>query len=70
MPRPRKKLSERKLNKDNNTGISGVQKILVVPTYRNKIIYRMSFPGQKVKIFKDFFEACCARKSLEHHKGK
>ena len=51
------------LRRNNKTGITGVR-------YNKKDkawIVRMGFRGIKVKdkYYKDFFEACCARKSLE-----
>lgn len=48
----------RGLRKDNSTGISGV-------SLRRSGSYRVRIDGERIGDFKDFFEACCVRKSAE-----
>ena len=55
----------RRMQKNNNTGINGVCKqagqYRVRFTYKRKVIF--------FKRYKDFFEACCARRSIENRLG-
>lgn len=48
----------RGLRKDNSTGITGV-------SLRSSGTYRVRIDGKRIGDYKDFFEACCIRKSIE-----
>ena len=50
----------RGLRKDNSTGIAGVSK-------RCSGAFRVRVDGVRLGDYKDFFEACCVRKSAEAH---